>query len=435
MATSEVDARRSRRPVWVAFVAGMASYIDGGAIASFSIALVLYQEALGITAGQLGVLLSIMTFGIAVGAGVGGRLGDRFGRRPVFLVTVSLVVVGLVVLIFAQAFALLLIASILVGFGAGADLPVSIATISEAADDSNRGALVSFSQTLFFAAQVVTSLLSLVVGGMGRAGGQILFAHVAIVGVVVLALRFTIPESTQWRAAENERRAGVHTLRADRVGIMSVLKDRALLVPFLALLGFYTLTNITAVVPNQYAPYIAVNHADTTVQGLAAASLIGGLPVGIICALLFMRLADTRFRMTAYAVGAVATVSAMLTPVIFGFSFTTLTITILLGTIGGGLAFEAIMRVWSQENFPTLTRSTVQGAVIAVGRFGAALVVLAAPILLDQPRVLFALMGAIALGGLVIGYVAFRRPRLDAFQVEGERIETAVRVDEPEAVA
>jgi inositol transporter-like SP family MFS transporter len=403
----------------------MASYIDGGAIASFSTAMVLYQEPLGISTSELGTLLSLLTFGIAIGAAIGGRLGDKFGRRPVFLVTVSFVVIGLVILIVAQSLPLLLIAAALVGFGAGADLPVSIATIAEAASDKNRGALVSFSQTLWFAAQIVTTVLTLFVGSMGRLGGQILFGHVAVVGIAVLILRFSIPESTEWSAARDERNRGVKTLRAERVGIKAVLTNKIFLLPFLALLAFYTLTNIGSLTTNQYAAYIAVNIAGTTVQGLSVAGLIGGLPVGIICALLFMRLADTRFRMPAFLVGCAAWMLSFLVPVVFGFSFTTLVFVILFGTIGGGLAFEAIMRVWSQENFPTLMRATVQGSVIAFGRAVAAVSVLLAPIFLTQPRLLFLILGVLAAIGLAVGYLAFRKPRFNAFALEDEPVEQA----------
>ena len=425
MSTPSTALRKAPRAGWVALVAGMASYIDGGAIASFSIAMVLYQESLGTSTAELGTLLSLLTFGIAVGAAIGGRLGDKFGRRPVFLVTVSLVVLGLVILIVAQSFSVLLIAAALVGFGAGADLPVSIATIAEAASDKNRGALVSFSQTLWFAAQIVTTVLSLFVGSMGRLGGQILFGHVAIVGIAVLILRFSIPESAEWSAARDERRRGVKTLRAERVGIKAVLTNKIFLLPFLALLAFYTLTNIGSLTTNQYAAYIAVNIANTTVQGLSVAGLIGGLPVGVICALLFMRLADTRFRMPAFLVGCAAWLLSFLVPVIFGFSFTTLVFVILFGTIGGGLAFEAIMRVWSQENFPTLMRATVQGSVIAFGRAVASVSVLLAPIFLTQPRLLFLILGVLAAIGLAIGYIAFRKPRFNAFALEDEPVEQA----------
>lgn len=417
-------AKRKRpRAGWVAFIAGMASYIDGGAIASFSIALVLFQEPLGIDEGQLGILLSILTFGIAIGAAVGGRLGDAFGRRPVFLTTVSLVVVGLMLLMFVESFELLLLAAVMVGFGAGADLPVSIATISEAAQDKNRGFLVSLSQTLWFAAQITTSVLSLVVGGMGRLGGQILFGHIALVGIIVLVLRFTIPESEDWKTARAEQRAGAHTVRAQRVGLMAVARDRRFLVPFVALVIFYTFVSAATLTVNQYGAYIAVNIANSDVQGLATAGLIAGLPLGVICALLFMRLADTRFRMVAYLVGTAAFVVSFLIPVAFGFNFLTLVLIIGFGTIGGGLAGEAIMRVWAQENFPTLMRSSVQGAVIGVGRLLSAVAVLLTPLLLSQPKVLFLVLGLIVTVGLVVGYIAFRRPRFDAFALEAEDLD------------
>ena len=59
------------------------------------------------------------------------------------------------------------------GLASGADLPVTIATVSEAGDDSNRGKLVSFSQVLWTMGIIVPLALTAVLGDMGRTGGRI----------------------------------------------------------------------------------------------------------------------------------------------------------------------------------------------------------------------------------------------------------------------
>ena len=93
------EPMKTRRPPnewWVGLVAGMAPYIDAAAIVANGIALVIYQFTIGITPDQIGVMSAALTICMAIGAFVGGRAGDRFGRRTVFIITMMLIVAGLI---------------------------------------------------------------------------------------------------------------------------------------------------------------------------------------------------------------------------------------------------------------------------------------------------------------------------------------------------
>ncbi|HED1310059.1 TPA: MFS transporter, partial [Kluyvera ascorbata] len=125
-------------PWYIGVVSGMASYIDSAAIVSNGTALVIYQKTIGITALEIGILSGLLTLCIAAGAFCGGRLGDRIGRRNVFIITMAMIVLGTLALAFGLSFHFLLLGTLLVGLATGADLPVSLATISEAASDDNR---------------------------------------------------------------------------------------------------------------------------------------------------------------------------------------------------------------------------------------------------------------------------------------------------------
>ena len=63
----------------------------------------------GLGAGSIGALSALLTFLFAIGALVGGRLGDRFGRRKVFTVTMIGLAVGIAVMAGAQNVAMLYI--------------------------------------------------------------------------------------------------------------------------------------------------------------------------------------------------------------------------------------------------------------------------------------------------------------------------------------
>lgn len=398
------------RPWWVAVVSGMASYIDSAAITGFSTSLVILQHDLGLEQWQVGVAAGALTLSIALGALVGGRLGDRLGRRPIFTATMLLIIVAVVALIVAPSFAAVLVGAVLLGFGTGADLPVSLATIAEAATDRNRGRLLGFSNLLWIVGIVVNTVLASIVGDWGRAGAQVLFAHIGIVAALVLLGRLTIPESANWQAARAERRAGIATIRADRARVRDLLQP-PYLVPFLALLAFYGLTNLVANTNGQFGTYIVVTYGGATV-GQAALVALPMIPVAVLSYLWFMKIADGPRRFRYFEVGAVLMVVSKLLVVIAGLNLVTYAVSALLAAVGGAFAFEGIMKVWAQESFPTLLRSTAQGAIIAFGRFTAAGLAVVTPLILESGvTVMYVLLTVFNVLGLGCAWLVFRKRR------------------------
>ena len=417
-------AERQPNPWWVGVVAGMASYIDAAAIVSAGIAFVLYQGSIGLQPEAIGLLSAALTFSIAVGAFTGGQLGDRFGRRSVFLITMAIIVAGAGLLVFTADVPLLLVGSILVGLGTGADLPVSLATISEAANDRNRGKLIGLSQIMWTLGVVASIVLSIAVGSLGQLGAQIMLAHIGVVAFVVLLLRLTIPESAAWKAAHAERLSGTHTVRAERAGLRDIFTNRNYLMPFIALLGFYSFTNLAANTIGQFGTYINVNLAGLDVPTSSTLSLIG-IPLGIVFAVWFMRISDTRLRMPYYIAGGIAFVGAPVVYAIFGFNVVTILVFTLLFAFGASFAFEAIMKLWTQESFPTLMRSTAQGTIIAIARVAAAMLAVFTPALLATPRLMFAVIAVIVGAGVLIGWFGFRTSRVNSFDIEATDLSTA----------
>src|SRR6478735_7459419 len=99
MTTSRTPHARSparrRRPVSLTFTAGMASYLDSGALAASGFAIGgFYVGPLGLDTLTIGVLLGLQTLAFAVGAVAGGLLSDRLGRRRVLLAALFLYAAG-----------------------------------------------------------------------------------------------------------------------------------------------------------------------------------------------------------------------------------------------------------------------------------------------------------------------------------------------------
>lgn len=89
-----------------------------------------YAQSLGAGGVEVGLLLSIFSLMTFIFMPVWGRLSDRFGRRPMLLVTIAISTIGYVLFSIAGSFIVLLIARTLAGIG-NANLSVAQAYIAD----------------------------------------------------------------------------------------------------------------------------------------------------------------------------------------------------------------------------------------------------------------------------------------------------------------
>lgn len=372
------------RPWRTATLAGMASYLDAGAIVTTSIALVLYSPTLGLNPWDIGLLSALLTLSFATGALVGGRLGDRFGRRRVFTVTLAAFAVGIAVLGLAMAPAMLYVGVIVVGLAIGADLPVSLALAAEEAPHADRGKMVALSGVLWMVGIAVVVVLSIFVGSFGATGARVLYAQLFIVAVVVLVLRSRMRESREWTIAHTAAIALPDTDAIDNTAIDTGSLKRLLTPPLLAALIstglFYCIWNLGANTIGQFSTYLYVNVAGSDVPTASSIGLLA-LPIGIIGGIIFMRIVDRPTRRAWFIFGVLASSIGFSIPLVFGVTVPSLAAMSVLTGIGISFAGETIYKVWTQELFPTLMRSTAQGTTIAVTRYVSAAFALFTPAL------------------------------------------------------
>jgi MFS family permease len=107
------------------------------------------------------LLASLATFGVGmvvrpIGAAIFGSIGDRIGRRPVFMITIALMGFATVCVGFLPTYAqvgiwapiLLVFLRLLQGLSAGGEIGGSAVYLTEHAGDSNRGFKTSFLQLM-----------------------------------------------------------------------------------------------------------------------------------------------------------------------------------------------------------------------------------------------------------------------------------------------
>ncbi|SMQ71290.1 MFS transporter, SP family, inositol transporter [Plantibacter sp. VKM Ac-1784] len=400
-----------KHPWRVAIIAGLASFVDGAALTVNGIALVIYQQTIGLSANEVGLLSAVVAAGLAIGALVGGRLGDLYGRRTVFIVTMLMIAIGALAPTFSTNFWVLLGGLTLVGLGVGADLPVSLATIAEAAKDSNRGKMLVFTQVMWNAASLTTVILTTATSGLGRLSGQILYGMIVAVAVIGLVLRLTVPESPLWLQAREDRRNGVPTVDADK-GRIRDLFQTPYRRPFIVLSSYYALALSGSTIVGGFTVYVGVNIVGLEVSDIVPYSLVL-FPLAFVALFLFMKYVDTRFRIPLLLIGGTVLVAGLLIPVVFGFSLVTLLAALLICSLGATSAGEPLARVWSNEAFPTMLRSTAQGFVFTFGRLlNAGVTALIPALIAFNPSVAYVASAAAAALGVLIGWVGFRKGRI-----------------------
>ncbi len=407
--TNTVASARGASPWKTASLAGMASYLDAAVLISTGTALVLYRPTFGIDDVQFGLLSSLLTFCFAAGALFGGRLGDRFGRRAVYAVTLIGLVVAMALMTFAAGIPMLFVGVILAGLSVGADLPVSLALIAEASPADRKGRFVAFSAILWLVGISASNGLSAIVGGMGELGGRIMFAHVGVVALVVLLLRITLPESREWRAARDANAAAAADGERVDLGSLRRLLRPPFVFALIATALFYAAWTVASNTVGQFSALLFTELGGVSVQVFGLIKLVN-IPLGLISGFTFMRIVDTRGRYTWFVVGALVQASAFAVPMIFGGTLWTLMYMSYAFSVGAAFAGEALYKVWSQELYPTLLRSTAQGTTIAFARVAAAIAAIFIPtVASSSPESLFILLtGCVVLSSL-LGLLWIRR--------------------------
>jgi inositol transporter-like SP family MFS transporter len=409
---SAVSTKKTINPWWVAVIASMASFLDAGAIVATGTALVLYQDDFGLTGGDISRLSALLTVMIAIGAFVGGRLGDRLGRRRVFTATMLLYIVGAALLTVAIDPWMLYAGLVLVGLAAGADLPVSLAMIAETAPEEKRGRMVSFTHILWVAGILVPTFMGILVGDMASAGARWLYGVLLVVAVIVLILRTRLPESSEWQHAHDVRTGAIAAAPSEHTQEASIrdLFTSRYVRPLLALGLFFAIGNITANTLGQFNTYLYVNVAGSDVSTASAISL-ASYAFNLVAMYFVVKFISTRYRMLVFGVGALITIFAYGVPATLGVSLATMIALSFMTALGGPMAGEPIFKVWSQELFPTLYRGTAQGIMIAFTRLVAAGMALITTGLIDLgPRVLFIILVGTTIVAVSIGF--FWVPRL-----------------------
>jgi MFS family permease len=154
---------------------------------------------LGLSRYQVSLLLGTSLALTAIGGLGAGALADRFGRKPLLVVTILVYSVGTLLSGLATGMASLLVARAITGLGVGGEWAVANALVGETVPPHVRGRYGSYLQSgaavaRFLATVVAYSLAPLI-------GWRWTFIMSALPALIVVLIRRQMPESDVWLAS------------------------------------------------------------------------------------------------------------------------------------------------------------------------------------------------------------------------------------------
>ncbi|WP_415853308.1 MFS transporter [Sinomonas sp. G460-2] len=206
---SKPDLFRRRFLTRLFVVLAGGTLLDGFILGVIGPVTVTLATDLSLTSTDVGLLAAMAMLGILIGAPLGGWATDRWGRKPLFIIDISLFVVASGVQFFVDSPGLLMIVRFVMGIAIGAEYSVSWPMLSEFAPARKRGRLMSVNQLAFYGGFMVAYAFAYYLNSVGVSWHWILGSS-TFLALALLLGRLGLPESARWlwsKGRKDEARA------------------------------------------------------------------------------------------------------------------------------------------------------------------------------------------------------------------------------------
>nr|WP_145403969.1 MFS transporter [Paenibacillus xylanexedens] len=357
---SKLEVLRNPKQRKLLFSAGMSWLFDAMEVGMISFIVAALAKELSLSPGQVGVLTSINSIGMALGALLAGALADRFGRKAILMWTLLIFTIASGLSALATGFAVLCALRLLAGIGLGGELPVASTLVSESMPTAERGRAVVLLESFWAGGWIVSALIANFV--IPEYGWRIAFAIGALPAFYALYLRRAIQDPPRYK---NHTKLRKITFREKVATVWSAPHRRTTLM--LWILWFTVIFSYYGMF--LWLPSVVMAKGFTLVKSFQYVLImtLAQLP-GYFTAAYFIERFGRKFVLVVYltltAISAIA----------FGLATTEATILAAgiclsffnLGAWGGLYAY-------SPELYPTSVRSTGVGLATSVGRIGGVL--------------------------------------------------------------
>ena len=372
----------------------LTNYLDSGSIVAGASGLTLWQNYLGLTEINLGWLnaLSANCFGAALGAIIGGRLADKYGRKTIYTYNMLIYMLGVGIIMLSNSFQMLLTGFLITGISVGVGVPPSWTYISETSEANNRGRNIGISQLAWSVGPAIIFLLGWLFSPTGPLGNEVrslgvlilqttnaasldlfgnrlIFFTLFVVAFIAWLLQRRLNESAEWVEMKTQK-----TVDRQKHSYKELLTNIINVKAIAFLVGIYLTWNFVAGAMGFFMPHVyetaggmtneKANFLQMAMWGLTALFSFAG----------FALLADKVNQRFLYAFGTVLGVAAWVILTFVGITNTTaLWAFVVLWGVHAGFGVQAFYALWASELFHARYRAAAQGVMFFIVRGGAAI--------------------------------------------------------------
>ena len=371
----------------IVLMAAVMNFLDGFDVLAIAFTATNISKDFGLSKTEFGMLVSAGLIGMVVGSMVLAPLADKFGRRPILLLSVAFSAVGLAVSGFSTTSEILAFSRILTGLGVGGILVGTNVITSEYSSKKWR----SFAISVYAAGFGIGAMIGGIIAKSLQAAYSwhaVYFAGAAMTAVVFVVLWIWLPESIDYLNSKQTQNA-----KAGEWDLTSKAEKIAVKLPFWGLFGkkylrstlllwlsffaimfcFYFISSWTPALLKEAGMTMeeSINVGMMISLGGAAGSLVYGLIAS---------------RWSARSVLMLFTVASSIAIVVFILSSANLAIAMVLGVVVGALINGCISGLYTinPATYDADIRNTGVGWAIGAGRAGSVLAPTVAGILLDS---------------------------------------------------
>lgn len=145
-----------------------------------------------------GLIVASTLFGMFIGSPIGGWLSDKFGRKPLFVIDISLFVIASGLQFFIDSPMELFLVRLLMGVAIGMEYSVGWPLMAEFAPTRMRGRLMGLSLVAFYAGFMAAFVVGYLLTTMTDLGWREILGSSTILAVALLIGRIGMPESARW---------------------------------------------------------------------------------------------------------------------------------------------------------------------------------------------------------------------------------------------
>lgn len=453
-----VADRLNRLPItskhrWATAIVGLGFFFDLFEIFLGSILAVVLEKEFKVGHEELPALLGSMYIGAFIGAFFVSRLGDRYGRRTAFLLTLGIYSAFSLLGAFSVNLEMLIATRFIAGIGIGAELPLGSAYLADLVPARVRGRFIAIAFTIGFCGIPAVGFLGkflMPLAPLGVDGWRWLMVAGSLGAVIIWFLRRSLPESPRWLEVQGRGEKAEATIsgleelarreHGDLPDVVDVHRPSvATKVPVRELFTgpwrrrtvmlwvFHSVQTFGYYGFGTLVPLVLTEKGYSVTSSLTYTALsFIGYPLGSALSIPVMERIDRKWIIVASAGGMVVLGLAFAA----GTSPFWITVFGLLYTMMSNL-FSNALHAYQVELYPTNIRATAAGSAYSLSRLTTALMpFVLVPLLHGQgPGAVFTVV--VAAMCVVMADVAFLGPRTTGLSLE--RINDAERSTQAEA--